>query len=132
MRGICLCKIFYKFFFQLVGSRTHPRRQENRWRTPLPNVICMCRDLRIAKPVNTTQLVGSLGSFVLFYVFYFIIWLSSAHKVTHPDWLRGRAMRFSYGPASFGGKISELICRPKNQIQVRFIRDLQQQTTKNY
>ena len=33
----------------------------------------------------------------------------SVCKMTHTDWLPGRAISFSYRPASFGGKISELI-----------------------
>ena len=33
----------------------------------------------------------------------------SVRKMTHADWLASRAIRFSYRPASFGGKIYELI-----------------------
>ena len=33
----------------------------------------------------------------------------SVRKMTHVDWLPSRAISFSYRPASFGGKISELI-----------------------
>ena len=35
------------------------------------------------------------------------IW--SVCKMTHADWLLSRAKSFSYRPASFDGKISELI-----------------------
>ena len=35
--------------------------------------------------------------------------IRSVRKMTHADWLPGRAIRYSYGRASFGGKISELI-----------------------
>ena len=35
--------------------------------------------------------------------------IRSIRKITHADWLPSRAIRFSYRPASFGGKISELI-----------------------
>ena len=33
----------------------------------------------------------------------------SLRKITYADWLPSRAITFSYRPASFGGKISELI-----------------------
>ena len=33
----------------------------------------------------------------------------SVRKITHTDWLPNRAIRFSNRPASFGGKISQLI-----------------------
>ena len=33
----------------------------------------------------------------------------SIRKMTHGDWLPSRAISFSYRPASFGGKISQLI-----------------------
>ena len=31
--------------------------------------------------------------------------IRSVRKMTHADWMRSRAIRFSYRPASFGGKI---------------------------
>ena len=33
----------------------------------------------------------------------------SVRKMTYADWLPNRAISFSYRPASFGGKISDLI-----------------------
>ena len=48
----------------------------------------------------------------------------SVQKMTLADWLPSRAISFSYRPASFGGKISELIWRKTNQIQVRFTEEV--------
>ena len=55
--------------------------------------------------------------------------IRSVRKMTHADWLPSRPISFSYRPASFGGKISELIWRKTSQIQVRFTEDLSKQTS---
>ena len=61
------------------------------------------------------------------YIYYMAELASrSIRKIAHADWLPSRAISFQYRPASFGGKISELIWRQTNQIQVRSTDDLYQ------
>ena len=54
---------------------------------------------------------------VLFCIYYMAEYIiQSVRKMTHVDWLPGRAISFWYRLASFGGKISELVWRQTNQI----------------
>ena len=56
--------------------------------------------------------------------------IRSVRKMTHVDWVPSRAIGFSNRPVSFGEKMSELIWRKLNHIQVRFTEDLSKQSTK--
>ena len=59
-------------------------------------------------------------------IYYYMAELAirSVRKMTYDDWLPSRAISFSYIPTSFGGKMSELILRKTNQIQVPFTEDV--------
>ena len=50
--------------------------------------------------------------------------IRSVRKTAHADWLPSRAISLLYRPTSFGGKISDLIWRITNQIQVPFLRKI--------
>ena len=52
--------------------------------------------------------------------------IRSVQKTPCADWLHGSAISFSYRLASFDKKITELICRQTNQIQICFRKDEQQ------
>ena len=58
------------------------------------------------------------------YYYMAVLAIRSVRKMTHADWLPSRAISFLYRPASFGGKISELIWRKTIKIPVRFTEDL--------
>ena len=49
-------------------------------------------------------------------------------KLAHVDWLPSHAICFSCKPASFGGKIFELIWRQTKQNETKFTKDMLQQT----
>ena len=51
---------------------------------------------------------------IVLYIYIYMYYMAelpsrSVRKITHADWLPSRAIRFSYRPASFGGKMSKWI-----------------------